>query len=101
MQDEDTTQGREQMMEWPPDEGAVREVLDALGDDTKDASSGGISSLEAAVLEALTSAGGSLSVGELVAKLASDYDRPPTREAVMKVHLSRMSPHINVTPSDN
>jgi hypothetical protein len=90
--------GRDQM-EWPPDEAAVREVLNALS--AAQEASGGPSPLEAAVLEAFTSAGGSLTVGELVEKLASDYDRFPTRAAILQVHFSRTNPHTDGTPSDN
>jgi len=100
MEDEDTTREREQM-EWPLDESALLEVLNGLDADTREVGRGDLSPLEAAVLEAMSSAGGSLTVGELAEKLAFDYDRPPTREAVLKVHCSRMSPHTNGAPSNN
>jgi hypothetical protein len=99
MDAEDMTRGRNQT-QWPPDEAAVREVLNALSEPAEPGS-GGPSLFEAAVLEALTSAGGSVAVGELVEKLAADYDRFPTRAAILRVHFSRTNPHTDGAPSDN
>jgi hypothetical protein len=97
MDAEDVTRGRDQT-QWPPDEAAVREVLNALSEG--DADPGASGPLEIAVLEAFTSAGGSLTVGELVEKLAADYDRFPTRAAIRRVHFSRTNPHTDGAPSD-
>jgi hypothetical protein len=89
------TPEREQM-EWPPDVAAVLEALEVLTERRAD-----MSSFQAAVLEALMDAGSSMAVHEIIEKLSSNYDQPPTRAAVLQAYADRESRRTSGEPSDS
>ena len=72
-------------LSWPLSTDTLAKVLEGMAD-------GNVTSmptLQAAVMEIMTSVDGSLTVREIAEELNSAYDRFPTRAAVLKVHARR------------
>lgn len=92
MDDEDA---EHEQIEWPPTEAAVLEVLNDLSNPEGGENS---SPLHLAVLE-LFDSGRPLTARELTQQLSAEYDRPPTRAAIIEANRKRR--HAPNEPSDD
>jgi hypothetical protein len=87
-----------EQIEWPPTEAAVLEILDDLSNPE---SGENVSPFHLAVLELFTDSDRGLNARELTQRLSAEYDRPPTRAAIIEAHANHERRCATNEPSDD